>query len=81
MIFDQSRFASSWYSVVPHLSAIHLGLAQVSVPALAGLGAVVLLGETLTGRFLAAAAVIFLGVGLAVPRAVNQRTSPDPPGE
>jgi len=70
-----------WYSVVPHLSAIHLGLAQVSVPALAGLGAVVLLGETLTGRFLAAAAVIFLGVGLAVPRAVNQRTSPDPPGE
>jgi drug/metabolite transporter (DMT)-like permease len=55
-----------WYRVVPHLTGMQMGLAQLSVPVLAGLGAVVVLGEALTGRLLAAAALIFAGVLLAI---------------
>lgn len=57
-----------WYSIVPHMSAVQLGLAQLSVPALAALGAVALLGEHLSIRLLVAAAVIFLGLGLSLAR-------------
>jgi len=70
-----------WYSVVPQLSAVQLGLAQLAVPALAGLGAVVLLGEHLTGRFLAAAAAIFLGIWLALSRGGGARHAPVSPPE
>jgi drug/metabolite transporter (DMT)-like permease len=55
-----------WYQVVPRLTGMQLGLAQLSVPVLAGLGAVALLGETLTVRLLAAAALIAGGVLVAV---------------
>ena len=57
-----------WYAAVPGLTAMQMGLAQLTVPALAGLGAVTLLGEQLSTRFLAAAAAIFGGVALALVR-------------
>jgi drug/metabolite transporter (DMT)-like permease len=57
-----------WYRVVPHLTGMQLGLAQLAVPVLAGLGAALLLGEALTLRLLVAAALIAAGVLLAVAR-------------
>ena len=57
-----------WYRVVPRLTGMQLGLAQLSVPVLAGLGAAVVLGEAITGRLLVAAALIATGVVVAVVR-------------
>lgn len=57
-----------WYRVVPRLTGMQLGLAQLSVPVLAGLGAAMVLGEAITGRLLVAAALIATGVIVAVIR-------------
>lgn len=57
-----------WYAAVPGLTAMQMGLAQLSVPALAGFGAVWLLGEDLTLRLAVAATAIFGGVALALAR-------------
>jgi drug/metabolite transporter (DMT)-like permease len=57
-----------WYAVVPRMTAMQAGLAQLTVPAMAMVGAVVLLGEHLTTRGIVAAAAIFGGVGLALVR-------------
>ena len=57
-----------WYFVVPSLSAMQMGLAQLSVPVLAGSGAVLLLGGALTGRLLTGGALIVGGVILAIAR-------------
>lgn len=61
-----------WYRVVPRLSGMQLGLAQLSVPVLAGLGAAIVLGETITGRLLVAAALITTGVIVAVMRGAQR---------
>ena len=55
-----------WYGVVPRLTGMQLGLAQLSVPVLAGLGAALVLGEAITARLVAAAALIAVGVVVAV---------------
>jgi drug/metabolite transporter (DMT)-like permease len=57
-----------WYATVPHLTATQMGLAQLSVPAIAMLGAVALLGEHLTVMMTVAALLIFLGIALALVR-------------
>lgn len=57
-----------WYTAVPGLTAMQMGLAQMAVPALAGIGAVLLLGEQLSTRLVIAAAAIFGGVALALVR-------------
>ena len=57
---------SLWYVAVPGLTAMQLGLAQLSVPVLAGLGAVLLLGEYLSARFLVASAAVLGGIAFAV---------------
>jgi drug/metabolite transporter (DMT)-like permease len=62
-----------WYAAVPGLTGMQMGLAQLAVPALAGIGAVLLLGEHLNTRLVIAAAVIFGGVALAL---VRPRASP-----
>lgn len=59
---------SLWYRAIPHLTALQLGLAQLAVPAIATLGAVVILGELLTVRLVLAAGAIFAGLGIAVFR-------------
>jgi drug/metabolite transporter (DMT)-like permease len=57
-----------WYHVVPRLTGMQLGLAQLAVPVIAGFGAVVILGEVLTARLLVAAVLIAAGVMVAVGR-------------
>jgi drug/metabolite transporter (DMT)-like permease len=56
---------SLWYAALPLLTATQAALAQLAVPALAALGAVVILGEPLTLRMLLAASLIFAGVLVA----------------
>jgi drug/metabolite transporter (DMT)-like permease len=54
-----------WYTALPHLSAVRAGLAQLTVPAIAAAGGVVLLAEPATARFIIASLVILTGVGIA----------------
>lgn len=71
--FASSLIYCLWYTVVPALTAMQMGMAQMAVPALAAIGAVVLLGESLTARVLIAAAAIFVGIGLSLSRRKQQQ--------
>jgi drug/metabolite transporter (DMT)-like permease len=53
-----------WYTVLPHLPAWRAAVVQLVVPVLTAAAAVVLLGEAVTGRLVAAGALIVAGVGL-----------------
>ncbi|WP_438727013.1 DMT family transporter [Parasphingorhabdus sp. DH2-15] len=55
-----------WYAVLPHISVTNAGVAQLSVPAIAALGGVVLLDEALTLRLAIGGLVILLGIGLTI---------------
>lgn len=55
-----------WYAALPHLKAIHAGTVQLSVPPLAALGGVVVLGEPLTLRLTLATAAIIGGIALVL---------------
>lgn len=60
-----------WYSILPRISASSAALAQLTVPAIAAFGGVILLGEALTWRLILASAVILGGVALGT---LAQRT-------
>lgn len=63
-----------WYAVLPHHPATRSAAVQLSVPALAALGGVLLLGEELTVRLALAAVLTLGGVGLVlVQRAARNR--------
>lgn len=55
-----------WYKVLPALGAARAAVAQLSVPVIALVGGVVLLGESLTLSGAAASAVVLTGVALAI---------------
>jgi len=55
-----------WYGVLPALGAARAGVAQLSVPVIALLGGVLVLGESLTWASAAAALVVLAGVALAI---------------
>lgn len=55
-----------WYAALPGLSPTQAAVVQSSVPALAAIGGVLLLGELLTGRLIVAGAVVLAGVTLAM---------------
>lgn len=55
-----------WYNALKGLTASRAGVVQLSVPPLAALGGIVLLGEALTFRFVGASAIILLGIALAI---------------
>lgn len=55
-----------WYAALPHLSAARAGVVQLSVPALAAIGGVALLGEALTLRIAIASVLVLGGVWLAI---------------
>jgi drug/metabolite transporter (DMT)-like permease len=55
-----------WYGVLPALSRTGAGLVQLTVPAIAAAGGVLLLGEPLTPRLLLASMGILGGVALAL---------------
>lgn len=56
---------SLWYAALPGMTATRAALVQLSVPPLAALGGVALLGETVTVRLVLAAAAILGGIALA----------------
>ena len=57
---------SLWYAALPALTATRAAVVQLSVPVLAAVGGVLLLGETVTLRLVAAGAAILGGVALAI---------------
>jgi drug/metabolite transporter (DMT)-like permease len=58
-----------WYAALPSLRASSAGILQLSVPVLAALGGIVLLGEPLGWRFALAAVLTLGGVALATLKA------------
>ena len=55
-----------WYAALPSLTVTVAGVAQLTVPAVAALGAALWLGEPITLRLGLATLLILSGVGLAV---------------
>mgnify|MGYP001392241264 CR=1 FL=1 len=55
-----------WYHVVPRLGTTRAALVQLTVPVIAAVGAVVLLAEPLTLRFVVASICVLGGVGIGV---------------
>jgi len=63
-----------WYAALPSLKSITAATVQLSVPVIAMVGGLVLLGEVPDGRTLLASATVLGGIALAViPRAVRSR--------
>ena len=54
-----------WYAILPALGAVRAAVAQLTVPVIAALGGVLLLGEAPGLRLIAAGAVVLAGVALA----------------
>ena len=57
-----------WYGLLPQLGASRAGVAQLTVPVIALLGGMALLGEVPTARFLGAALLVLAGVAVATLR-------------
>jgi drug/metabolite transporter (DMT)-like permease len=55
-----------WYRVLPELKAISAAAVQLAVPVLAATGGILLLGESLTLRFVLASAAVLGGIFLVV---------------
>jgi len=62
-----------WYRALPGLGASRAAAVQLTVPVIAALGAIVLLGEPMSLRFAICAAVVLGGVALVV---LKRRTAP-----
>jgi len=57
-----------WYAALPALRATSAATIQLSVPAIAAIGGVVLLGEAITTRLLVASVAILGGIALTIHR-------------
>lgn len=55
-----------WYAALTHLKTLQAAMVQLSVPAIAALGGVVLLGEALSLRLIIAAGLILGGISIAL---------------
>jgi drug/metabolite transporter (DMT)-like permease len=55
-----------WYTVLPGLKAASAATVQLSVPVLTATGGIILLGESLTPRFLIASIAVLSGIALVV---------------
>ena len=55
-----------WYSVVPALKAANAATVQLSVPVIAALGGIMVLGESITLRFALASLAILGGIALVI---------------
>lgn len=53
-----------WYAALPNLRASHAATVQLSVPVIAALGGVLLIGELMTLRLVLASAAILFGIAL-----------------
>jgi drug/metabolite transporter (DMT)-like permease len=65
-----------WYAALRGLSASRAAIVQLAVPALAALGGVLLLGETVTGRLIGSAMLILGGVAVAMRARQNAVPAP-----
>lgn len=54
-----------WYKVLPHLPATRASIAQLSVPAIAAIGGMIFLNETVTTRLIITTALVLGGVAMA----------------
>jgi drug/metabolite transporter (DMT)-like permease len=57
-----------WYAALPSLTAASAAVIQLSVPAIAALGGVVLLAEPLSSRLVISSATIMGGIALTILR-------------
>jgi drug/metabolite transporter (DMT)-like permease len=57
---------SIWYSVLKHHTATRAAILQLSVPAIAAIGGVIFLAESLSPRLILASGLILGGIGLAI---------------
>lgn len=55
-----------WYSVLPALKATNAATVQLSVPVFAAFGGIIVLGESVTARFLLASLAILGGIALVI---------------
>lgn len=55
-----------WYTLLPRMKAMTASTVQLSVPCLATLGGVVLLGETLSLRMLLSMCAVLLGITMVI---------------
>jgi drug/metabolite transporter (DMT)-like permease len=55
-----------WYAVLPGLKAVSAATVQLSVPVIAALGGMMMLGESLTVRFVLASLAILGGIALVI---------------
>ena len=55
-----------WYRVLPRLTVTQAAVAQLSVPVIAAVGAVLTLGETLSMRLVLSGVAVLSGVGLVL---------------
>ncbi len=62
-----------WYAALPSLAAWRAAVVQTSVPVITALGAVAVLGESVTGRLLGATALVTTGVLLTVVPAWHRK--------
>lgn len=62
-----------WYSVLPSLKATHASMVQLSVPVIAAVGGVALLGEPVTLRLMLASTAILGGIALVILQRAKTR--------
>ena len=55
-----------WYSVLPALKATSAATVQLSVPVIAALGGIIILGESITTRFVLASSAILGGIAIVL---------------
>ena len=55
-----------WYQVLARISITSAAVSQLSVPAIAAVGGILLLDEVLTMRLIVGAVIIFAGIGLVI---------------
>jgi drug/metabolite transporter (DMT)-like permease len=61
-----------WYRALPSLTVTQAAVAQLSVPVIAALGAVAVLGEAVSSRLVVAGAMVLSGVGLVLSARARQ---------
>ena len=62
-----------WYTALPALTRTRAAIVQLTVPALAGLGGILFIGEPLTSRLVVATLAIIGGIALAVLTAARRK--------
>lgn len=62
-----------WYTVLPTLRATNAATIQLSVPVIAAIGGVIILGESITVRLILASAAILGGVALVILQRQNAK--------